>query len=324
MLGKMFRKTEKADEKSGVRYQRNKSLVASMELNEQQVFDSEKITLGSLIGSGGFAKVYHCKLEGHERAVCKAINAEKIDQEAAYLLTNECTIWAKLEHPHIVSFYGMSWTSTTILLLCEFMPGGSLQEANEKQRKSGRVMQGEVELIGQLTQVASGMAYLHSFEPPVLHRDLKSANILLAADSDRLAIADFGLARYQENQKKMTAETGSYRWMSPEVIRHEKYDWRCDVYSFAVLAWECLTYRIPFEKLMPVEAAFAVAKEAKRPALPEGCPVAVSHMLNQCWHQEACKRPSFRRICSALAEEAALLEPAGGHPVPTNAPAISE
>jgi len=303
------------DAKTGVRMQRNKKLVASMQLEGHQIFSSEKISLGGLIGTGGFAKVYHCNVDGVDGpAVCKAINAEKIDDEAAYLLTNECTIWAKLAHPNIVNFYGLSWTSTTILLLCEFMPEGSLLEAHEQYRKQQKPMPHEADLIAQLTQVSSGMAYLHAMEPPILHRDLKSANILLSSGHDRLAIADFGLARFQETHKKMTAETGSYRWMAPEVIRHEMYDWRCDVYSYAVLAWEMLTFRVPFDNMMPVEAAFAVAKEAKRPPIPSACPGSVRHMLEQCWHQEAAKRPSFKRICAALAEEASILGPVGGIP----------
>ena len=107
-----------------------------------------------------------------------------------------------------------------------------------------------LDLIEQLQQIATGMEYLHALQPPVLHRDLKSANVLIAEGGQRLAIADFGLARYQANPgKKMTAETGSYRWMAPEVIRHEEYDKRCDVYSFAILAWEMLTYRVPFDNM---------------------------------------------------------------------------
>jgi serine/threonine protein kinase len=158
------------------------------------------------------------------------------------------------------------------------------------------------------------MEYLHELDPPVLHRDLKSANVLIAAGGRRLAIADFGLARYQAKGGKMTAETGSYRWMAPEVIRHEEYDKRCDVYSFAILAWEMLTYRIPFEKLMPVEAAFAVAKEAKRPPIPpEWSELPIAEMLRACWCQDAKKRPPFSAICVALEEEIGLLTQSASH-----------
>jgi len=157
-------------------------------------------------------------------------------------------------------------------------------------------------------QIATGMAYLHGMEPVILHRDLKSGNILLADGGSRLAIGDFGLSRYQEcEKKKMTAETGSYRWMAPEVIRHEMYDQRCDVYSFAILAWEMLTFRVPFDKLMPVEAAFAVAKEAKRPEMPSHARPSTVELLNACWHQDAQQRPSFHHVVEMLSQEAEQL-----------------
>merc|ERR1719224_335810 len=142
------------------------------------------------------------------------------------------------------------------------LPDGALGDHLKRLREKHAPPPKEIDLVMSLQQVATGMEYLHSLD--VLHRDLKSANILRTDDGNRLAIADFGLARYQETSgKKMTAETGSYRWMAPEGIRHEMYDWRCDGYSFAVLAWEMLTYRVPFEHMMPVEAAFAVAKDRK-------------------------------------------------------------
>ena len=91
------------------------------------------------------------------------------------------------------------------------------------------------------------------------------------------------------------------------MIRHEEYNAKCDVYSFAITAWEMLTYRVPFDKLMPVEAAFAVAREARRPSVPPTCPPSVRQMLGACWNQDAQHRPRFADISSALAEEAQLL-----------------
>ena len=302
MLGKMFgKKGDKAGSPRNDRLSRNQKLVASMKLETSQMFESEQIELGALIGQGGFARVYHCKLDG-QGAVCKSINAEKLDDEATYLLMNECTIWSKLAHKNIVTFYGMATTSTAMWLLCELLPEGSLLDKHERLRKAGAAAPTQQLLVDRMHQVASGMSYLHGLEPPVLHRDLKSANILMTDDGARLAIADFGLARYRESgREKMTAETGSYRWMAPEGIRHEKYDERCDVYSWAVLGWEMVTYRVPFEKLMPVQAAFAVAKEAKRPDMPDSCPSPVRALIESAWHQEAGKRPPFAELCETLA-----------------------
>jgi len=292
---------------------KNRQLVEGMNLEDAQILNADRINLGSLLGQGGFAKVYRCELDG-QTAVAKVIDSDKINDEMTYLLTNECTIWSRLSHPNIVSFYGMASTASSLYLVCEFFTSGSLLERNQRLRRAKTEPPTMTVLVDELQQIASGMEYLHSLEPPVLHRDLKSANILLAEGGQRLAIADFGLARYQAGDKKMTAETGSYRWMAPEVIRHETYNTACDVYSFAILCWEMLTYRVPFENMMPVEAAFAVAKGAKRPPIPEHCEdTPIQQMLEVCWDQQAKNRPTFAELHSALQAEAGLLaESAGG------------
>jgi serine/threonine protein kinase len=291
---------------------KNQKLLLQINLEDHQMLDPSQIELKQMIGQGGFAKVYKCDYAG-QTAVAKVIDSSRLNEEMTYLLTNESTIWAKLAHPNIVSFFGMCTDTNppAVMLVCELLPDGALQDRLEKLRKSGAAPPKELEIVGQLQQIAKGMDYLHGMEPhPVLHRDLKSANLLLTDGGKRLAIADFGLARYQANAgKKMTAETGSYRWMAPEVIRHEEYDKRCDVYSFAILAWEMLTYRIPFDNLMPVEAAFAVAREAKRPPIPEAYHTRpIAEMLNACWHQASEKRPEFPTITKALEEEIEILQ----------------
>jgi len=279
----------------------HQKLIASMNLDDRHNVPFSMVEQGDLIGEGGFAKVKMCRVNGEE-AVCKQIQSKKLDDETIYLLKNEVTIWAQLAHENIVSFLGMTSSDKQIWLLCEFMPDGSLFQRHERKRAARAALPSERELLDSMQQIASGMDYLHSLDPPVLHRDLKSPNILV--HGSRLAIADFGLARYQErSDNQMTAETGSYRWMAPEVIRHEKYDAHCDVYSFAVLVWEMLTYSVPFEGMTPVEAAFAVAKHGKRPALPEGAPERITDVIKMCWMQDASMRPSFRKISKAIAED---------------------
>lgn len=183
-----------------------------------------RLSCTQMIGQGGFAKVHNCVYAG-QKAVAKVIDASRMNEEMTYLLTNECTIWARLAHENIVSFFGMAMKESSppgVMLVCELLPDGALQDALERLRKKQiqetKAVTGvnpnapgaQLELVGQLHQIARGMTYLHGLSPPVLHRDLKSANILMADGGKRLAIADFGLARYQANAgKKMTAETGS-------------------------------------------------------------------------------------------------------------------
>ena len=93
------------------------------------------------------------------------------------------------------------------------------------------------------------------------------AELLLAAGRRHAKIADFGLARFHvtANAAEMTAETGSYRWMAPEVIRHEPYDERCDVYSFAMVTYNMLHGAAPWAHLNGVAAAKAAALDLDRP-----------------------------------------------------------
>ena len=113
----------------------------------------------------------------------------------------------------------------------------------------------------------------------------------------RLCVADFGLVRYHHSDgvAEMTAETGSYRWMAPEVIRHEPYGTGCDVYSFAVVCWEMVTYSIPFPRRSPVEVALAVANEGRRPEMPPHAPPVAARMIESCWQQDPQLRPSFQQ-----------------------------
>jgi len=94
----------------------------------------------------------------------------------------------------------------------------------------------------------------------------------------------------------MTAETGSYRWMAPEVIRHEPYGTGCDVYSFGVLCWEMLSYSIPFPQHTPVEVALSVATKGVRPEIPAHSPRVLVDLIEQCWQQQALLRPSFAKV----------------------------
>ncbi|TYZ58721.1 hypothetical protein PybrP1_004096 [[Pythium] brassicae (nom. inval.)] len=98
----------------------------------------------------------------------------------------------------------------------------------------------------------------------------------------------------------LTAETGTYRWMAPEVIRHEPYSTKADVYSFGVVLWEMITKDQPFRGMTPIQAAFAVARQQMRPALPRHTPLKIGELVEHCWHQDPSRRPDFSAILEAL------------------------
>jgi serine/threonine protein kinase len=111
--------------------------------------------------------------------------------------------------------------------------------------------------------------------------------------------------------------------MPPEVIRHEKYSFQADVYSFALVLWQLLTHEEPFEGRSQVEAAGLVALEHARPPMPPGTPTILKILIEEAWSDCPEARPTFQDMYSRLqkcadsvtAEEAAWLGSSYGHPV---------
>ena len=136
--------------------------------------------------------VFKCKLNG-KTAVAKQIAPARLAARDLPLLRNEMCLWAQIDHPNCVKFFGACFEATGFYyLLCEHMPGGSLLDRHNALRPKATPPQ-TPQLLRQMRQVATAMEHLHSKK--ILHRDLKSANVLVAEDG-RLVVADFGLVRY--------------------------------------------------------------------------------------------------------------------------------
>jgi len=147
------------------------------------------------------------------------------------------------------------------------------------------------------------MAYLHSQN--IIHRDLKPENILLT-QNNRVKISDFGISVRNLGQE-LTAETGTYRYMAPEVIRHESYSSDADVYSFGICLWQLITREIPFKTMTPLQAAYAVA-QGHRPEIPSFVPPPLQELIMACWDEDSSQRPCFTFIAQTLADYAKNLD----------------
>lgn len=146
---------------------------------------------------------------------------------------------------------------------------------------------------------ARGMAYLHSGNPPVLHRDLKSANLLLDK-SYTAKVCDFGLSRLKAQERSMTGNCGTVQWMAPEVLANMRYNEKADVYSYGIILWELLSRECPYDGMTPIQCALAVLNRDKRPDIPKWCPPALHALIRSCIKKEPNLRPSFANIILAL------------------------
>jgi serine/threonine protein kinase len=143
------------------------------------------------------------------------------------------------------------------------------------------------------------MAYLHSGNPPVLHRDLKSANLLLD-ESYTTKVCDFGLSRLKAQARSMTGNCGTVQWMAPEVLANRDYDEKADVYSFGIIVWELLSRECPYEGMTAIQCALAVLNRDKRPEIPKWCPPGLHALIKSCVKKDPSERPSFQQIILAL------------------------
>lgn len=146
---------------------------------------------------------------------------------------------------------------------------------------------------------ARGMAYLHSGNPPVLHRDLKSANILLD-DSYTAKVCDFGLSRLKAQERSMTGNCGTVQWMAPEVLANMSYNEKADVYSYGIIVWELLSRECPYDGMSAIQCALAVLNRDKRPEIPKWCPPSLHALIKSCTKKDPNHRPSFVQILRAL------------------------
>jgi serine/threonine protein kinase len=256
--------------------------------------DHADFELQRKIGSGGFADVFL----GYQRSTRKIVAVKKLHNEeftesAFEMFRREIEIFAALNHFAVLPFVGVC-TSPPYYIITEYMSGGCLFKRIHT-RDGGPLDPTKRTIIA--LGIAYAMEYVHSQK--MLHRDLKSLNILLDAD-DYPKVCDFGMSREIAADGKMTGGVGTVQWMAPEVLNSAPYDERSDVYSFGIMLWEILTNSVPFRGQADVQVAMKVVGEKQRPPFPPDCPPRLRMFINVCWDDEPKARPPFTTIVKAI------------------------
>jgi serine/threonine protein kinase len=215
----------------------------------------------NVVGMGATGVVYKAELP-RTRAVIAvkklwrpAASDANVDLTADVL--KEVGLLGRLRHRNIVRLLGYMHNDADAMMLYEFMPNGSLWEALHGGPPEARTMLVDwVSRYDVAAGVAQGLAYLHhDCHPPVLHRDIKSNNILLDADM-QARVADFGLARaLARSGESVSVVAGSYGYIAPEYGYTMKVDQKSDIYSYGVVLMELITGR------RAVEAAFGEGQD---------------------------------------------------------------
>jgi len=219
------------------------------------------------------------------------------------------------------------------MLLMEFMPGGDLERHYGRKRHETQkdvYIPRSPQVLVWASDVARALCFLHNRQPPLIHRDLKPLNILLTGDHRRLKVTDFGisaamkvktkllgetrrsgirksnmsgLSNYMTEDYQMTGGVGSWRYMPPEVVRHDRYNEKADIYAFALVLFFMSAGRDPFYEFgRDAELVLQeyLSGNEPRPNVKD-CLAPFRTIMSQAWHENPMMRPSASDLTSWLA-----------------------
>ncbi|GMF32879.1 unnamed protein product [Phytophthora lilii] len=272
----------------------------------------KEIKLGKCLSRGGFGLVFVGEYRGCHIAVKKIRPDRSQDPKDVKAFLKEIILMAELHHPRIVEFIGVAWDNLKhISAVSEFMEGGDLRHVLRSFKRQGSPLSWRNHKTSISLHIAEAMQYLHSHSPKVIHRDLKSKNVLLNMHLEA-KLTDFGVSRtqYTVQTHAMTAGIGTSFWIAPEVLLGRDYNEQADVYSFGVVLSEIDTDDYPYwndanrdgarGKLQEADILRQVATGNKRPQFSPNCPAGIMLLAESCLQEKPEDRPTATAILEPI------------------------
>jgi hypothetical protein len=294
-----------------------------VDIDPEWELDPANLVINEKLGEGEFGIVHKARWFG---TVVAAKMLKGSSDIALGDFRGEIDILRRVHHPNAVQFFGACSKREPYILVTELMNGGSLADAFQGLQAFPFRRAIQIAL-----DAARGLAYLHNRRPsPIIHRDLKPGNLMFTGSPYQskheiifktgvCKLADFGLSKtlpvnkhaeygYLDSKYRMTGETGSYRYMAPEVFRHEPYNSSVDVYSYSMILFQLVEGSHPFSGMDPISAAKNAAMADLRPRFVQLSKTAnipaykteARELIENCWRPNPELRPSFESIVVTL------------------------
>ena len=280
------------------------------------------------IGEGSWGRVYKANWNGTQVAVKILMDADgnlsadngetrstllQANSPVMGRLKQEASLIKELHHPSIVQFLGITISPASVVT--EFCERGSLagvlQTAlNDSNRAKELTWSNR---MGLAAGCVRGMLYLHTRNPPIIHRDLKSPNLLVTA-AWACKVSDFNLSKLlQETQRSTSMQAMNPRWLAPEILKGEPATLEADVFAFGIVLWELMTWQLPWGQENPWAIVNAVT-EGQRLAVPPMYELPgprsagwrglsrYIELMQRCWEHSPADRPTFFEIMANLKE----------------------
>ncbi|KDQ49385.1 hypothetical protein JAAARDRAFT_42951 [Jaapia argillacea MUCL 33604] len=245
--------------------------------------------------------------------VLRQIMVKGIKEKLLTRLKDEILAWHRLRHPNILQFYGVVQKSNTIAMVSPWCNNGTVIDYLKDVCP-------DADRMKLVVEIASGVQYLHSFKPIVVHGDLKGCNILIDNDGKAL-ITDFGLSKVMEDfcESHHIATSffgGSTRWMAPEIVLALIEDedvpppitTHSDVYAFGSVCLEIATDQVPYPNRTKDHAIIFDIMRGVKPARGAHCLIrdiaaeAFWNMLEMCWNSTPTLRPPMSEVTAFFLE----------------------
>ncbi|MES2217099.1 MAG: protein kinase [Pseudomonadota bacterium] len=256
------------------------------------------LTIGKELGRGGFGIVYQGTWRYNPVAIKQLLSKPSNDAIAEF--TAEAQIMARLRSPNIVQFYGYFLGNPQYGIVMEYMSKGSLYHVLHSRENLSWETRYKI-----LCDMARGLAFLHAED--ILHRDLKSLNVLLD-EHMRAKLSDFGLAKIKTEMRTTSSNeksVGTIAWMAPELFqRKATCTKKSDIYSLGFTFWEVASRKIPFAEAANPAVIPTWIERGEREEIPLDCPPKLASLIKRCWEQDAKKRPSAEEVVQSLTSEA--------------------
>eukprot|EP00727_Mastigamoeba_balamuthi_P013566 m51a1_g8832 putative pas domain-containing protein tyrosine kinase (687) ;mRNA; r:397567-399959 len=275
-----------------------------------------EIELGKCLGNGRFGAMYMADWHGTTVAV-RVIDKKAAPKEDQRLIKEEVLLLHKHHHPNLLMLMGYCETKTELLVVTEYMEGGTLADFLRKEKRTSEVYT----LVAMAFDVLKGIAYLHSCKPPIVHGSISSRNLLLDTKGT-VKVSDFWFS----NKKGAFSSTGSGKsqkraaWQPPEVIAGTILTPATDVYSFGIVLWELIApadmtqsasgtgsegLSAQSSSSAPIQASMLASvsggaemrsAQLGPPEIPPNASPEVADLLERCWKTQPERRPSIFQI----------------------------
>jgi ankyrin repeat protein len=292
-----------ADASTPTLHRDNSGLDALGQMTVSLTINHQELSFGRKLGGGGFGEVVQGTWRQMDVAI-KRLHMKQMSAEAMADFKNEAAIMAQLRSPHTVTLFGIT-LSPEYTMVMECMPRGALYDVLHSDEPLPWLTRQQIAL-----DMSFGLSFLH--HERMLHRDLKSMNVLLD-NHYRAKLADFGLSKIKQTSNTTTAtgqSVGTVAWKAPELFKRGcKYTPACDIYSLGMTLWELASRKLPFADANDNGEISVWVLQGEQETIPTDTPDGIKTVIQACWSDQAEQRPAAGRVVELLKANAPTVPP---------------